>query len=114
MSIFMRLEGRGSTFSPESVKSESENVSQSCLTLCNPMDCGPPGSSIHGVLQARRPEWLPFPPPVDLPDPGMEPWFPALQTDSLALSHQGSPRFQQSLPANTGHLGGMLQRKQGC
>ena len=30
---------------------------QSCLTLCNPMDCGPPGSSIHGILQARILEW---------------------------------------------------------
>ena len=34
------------------VKSESD-VAQSCLTLSNPMDCGPPGSSIHGVWQAR-------------------------------------------------------------
>ena len=30
---------------------------QSCLTLCNPMDCGPPGSSVHGILQARILEW---------------------------------------------------------
>ena len=34
------------------VKSESE-VAQSCLTLCDPMDCSPPGSSIHGIFQAR-------------------------------------------------------------
>ena len=33
-------------------------VSQSCLTPCDPMDCSPPGSSIHGTLQARRLEWL--------------------------------------------------------
>ena len=38
-------------------KSESE-VAQSCLTLCNPMDCGLPGSSIHGISQARVPEWV--------------------------------------------------------
>ena len=31
---------------------------QSCLTLCNPMDCSPPGSSVHGVLQARILEWV--------------------------------------------------------
>ena len=37
-------------------KSESE-VAQSCLTLGDPMDCGLPGSSIHGILQARVPEW---------------------------------------------------------
>ena len=29
---------------------------QSCLTLCNPMDCSPPGSSIHGMFQARIPK----------------------------------------------------------
>ena len=31
---------------------------QSCLTLCNPMDCNPPGSSVHGIFQARILEWL--------------------------------------------------------
>ena len=39
------------------VKSESE-VAQSCLTLCDPMDCSLPGSSIHGILQARVLEWV--------------------------------------------------------
>ena len=38
------------------VKSESE-VAQSCLTLGDPMDCSPPGSSIHGIFQARVLEW---------------------------------------------------------
>ena len=38
------------------VKSESE-VAQSYLTLSDPMDCSPPGSSIHGILQARVLEW---------------------------------------------------------
>ena len=41
-------------------KKESE-VSQSCLTLCNPMDCSLPGSSIHGILQARILEWVAIP-----------------------------------------------------
>ena len=31
---------------------------QSCLTLCDPMDCSPPGSSVHGIFQARTPEWV--------------------------------------------------------
>ena len=39
------------------VKSESE-VAQSCPTLCDPMDCSLPGSSVHGVLQARVLEWV--------------------------------------------------------
>ena len=34
----------------------------SCLTLCDPMDCSPPGSSIHGILQARILEWIAMPP----------------------------------------------------
>ena len=38
------------------VKSESE-VAQSCPTLCDPMDYSPPGSSVHGILQARVLEW---------------------------------------------------------
>ena len=36
-------------------------VDQSCLTLCNPMDCSPPGSSVHGILQARILEWVAIP-----------------------------------------------------
>ena len=39
------------------VKSESE-VAQSCPTLCDPMDCTLPGSSIHGIFQARVLEWV--------------------------------------------------------
>ena len=38
------------------VKSESE-VAQLCPTLCDTMDCSPPGSSIHGIFQARVLEW---------------------------------------------------------
>ena len=36
---------------------------QSCPTLCDPMDCSLPGFSVHGILQARTLEWLPFPSP---------------------------------------------------
>ena len=39
------------------VKSESEEA-QSCSTLRDPMDCSPPGSSIHGIFQARVLEWV--------------------------------------------------------
>jgi len=34
------------------------SVTHSCLSLCNPMDCSPPGSSVHGIFQARIPEWV--------------------------------------------------------
>ena len=46
---------------------------QSCLTLYDPMDHSPPGSSVHGTLQARILEWVAVPSPRDLPDPEMEP-----------------------------------------
>ena len=42
---------------------------QSRPTLCHPMGCSPPGSSVHGILQSG----LPCPPPGDLPNPGIEP-----------------------------------------
>ena len=41
-------------------------------SFVGPMDCGPPGSSVHGMFQTRKME-LPFPLPGDLPDPGIEP-----------------------------------------
>ena len=53
------------------------------------MDCSPPGSSIHGISHARILEWVAFSSPGDLPDPGIKPMSPALQADSLPLSHQG-------------------------
>ena len=37
---------------------------QSCPTLCNPIDSGPPGSPVPGILQARTLEWVPFPSPM--------------------------------------------------
>ena len=49
--------GTVSCVGKEEVKSESE-VTQSCPALCDPMDCSPPGSSIHGIFQARILEWV--------------------------------------------------------
>ena len=43
---------------PAPQKLSEVKVTQSCLTLCDPMDCSPPGSSIHGILQARILEWV--------------------------------------------------------
>ena len=45
---------------------------QSCLTLCDPIDCTPPGSSVHGILQARKLEWVAMSFPEHLPDAGVE------------------------------------------
>ena len=67
------------------------------LTLCDPMDCSPPGSSVHGILQARILEWRilePFPSPGDLPDPGSRPfrreshelWFSTCFSEQAAVA----------------------------
>ena len=58
-------------------------VTQSCPTLCDPMDCSSPGSSVHGISQARILESVAFPSPGDLPNPGIELRSSALQADSL-------------------------------
>ena len=67
---------------------------QSCLTLRDPIDYSQPGSSVHGILQARVLEWGAMPSSSNLPDPGIElvsPAAPELQADSLLLSQLGSP-----------------------
>ena len=58
-------------------------VSQLRLTLCDPIDCSRPGSSVHGILQATVLVWVPFPSPGDHPDSGTEPRCLALEVDSL-------------------------------
>ena len=69
------------------------SVAQLGLTLCNPMDVRPPGSSVPVISKARILKWVAISPPGDLPDAGIEPMSPAspaLQVDSLLLSHWGS------------------------
>ena len=58
-------------------------VTQLCLTLWDPIDYIPQGSSVLGILQARILEWSAIPSPGNLPDPGIKPGSPALQADSL-------------------------------
>ena len=53
-------------------------VAQSHLTLCNPMDCSPPESSVHGISQARRLEWVAISFSRGSPDPRIEPGSPGL------------------------------------
>ena len=68
------------------VKRESE-VAQSCPTLCNPMDYSPPGSSVHGILQARILEWV----AISFSRGSSEPRSPTLQVDALPSEPQGKP-----------------------
>ena len=64
-------------------------VALSCPTLCNPMDCSPPSSSIHGDSPGKN-TGVPCPPPDDLPNPGIKPRSLALQVDSLLSELPGS------------------------
>ena len=71
-------------------------VSRSVVSnLCDSMNCSSPGSSVHGILQARNWMGLPFPSPGDVPYLGTEPCSPALQEVSLPFElqqiQQGSP-----------------------
>ena len=61
-------------------------VTQSCLTVCNPVDWSLPGSSVHRIPQARILSGFPCPPPGDHPDPGLLHLL-HWQADSLPLSH---------------------------
>ena len=70
-----------SVISTLKVKSE---IAQSCPTLWDPMEYSLPGSSIHGIFQAIKLEWVAISfSRGDLPNLGIEPWSPALQTDAL-------------------------------
>ena len=66
------------------LKSKSE-VAQLCPALCDPMDYSLRGSSIHGIFQARVLEWVAISCPGDLPDPGIEPVSPSLQTGAFTI-----------------------------
>ena len=59
---------------------------------CNSMNCSLPGSSVHGILQARKLEWVVISFSGDLPNPEIEPGSPALQADSLLSGPPGKPR----------------------
>ena len=65
---------------------------QSCPTLCGPMDCSPPGFSIHGISQQEYWNGLPFPSPGDLPTPGIKSGSLALQVDSLPSEPPGKSK----------------------
>ena len=64
---------------------------QLCLTLCDPMDCSP--QAPLSMEFSRQEYWsgLPFPPPGDLPNPGIEPRSPTLQADSFPTEPPGKP-----------------------
>ena len=84
-----------------------------CLTLCNPVDCSLPGSSVHGILQARMLEWESlfqriF--PTQGSNPGLEPRSPTLQVDSLPSEPPGKWNFYK----NSGVVSLILWKKLTC
>ena len=72
------------------------SVTQSYLTLCNPMDCSLPHSSVHGIFQERILEWVTISYSGYLPEPGIKPHFLHLQhwqTGSLTTASFGKPHI---------------------
>ena len=72
-------------------ENESE-VAQSCLTPSNPMDCSLPGSSAHGIFQARILKWVAISSPGIISTQGSNPGLPHCRETLYHLSHQGSPK----------------------
>ena len=67
-------------------------VPQLCPTLCDPMDCSPPGSSVHGILQARTLDWVPTPFSRGSSRPRDQIRLLHYRQILYHLSHQGSPQ----------------------
>ena len=68
-----------------------QKVCQSCRTLCDPMDCSPPGSSVHGILQARMLEWVAILLSRGSYRPRDRTWFSCISGRFFyRLSHQGN------------------------
>ena len=77
--------GEGLLAGNKGVRNGELLVAQSCLTLCDPVDCSFPGFSVHGVLQARILEWVAIP----FSNSRIEPESPTLQVDSLPSEPPG-------------------------
>ena len=77
-------------------------LAQSCLTLCDPVDCSPPGSSVHGVIPARILQWVAlFLLQGNIPDPGIKPESPALTGRFFTTETPGTPQMRKLKPKRT-------------
>ena len=98
------LWGKKSTFkATHMVRKKESEVTQSCLTLCDPIDCNLPGSSSHGIFQARVLEWVTISFSRGSSPPRDRTWVSSSLTrdqtqahcigsaESQPLDHQGSP-----------------------
>ena len=76
---------------PEKHLLRGVKVVQLCSTLCDPMDCSPPGSFVHGFSRQEYWSGFWFISPGDLPNVGIEPGSPTLQADSLPSEPLATP-----------------------
>ena len=97
------------------------SVTQSCLTVCNPMNCSPPDSSVHGILQARIMEWVAISFCKGFSTQRLKLHPLHWQEDSLTLSHQRSPtdekeeeKIYNHIEWKRGKKHGIRERKAGC
>ena len=74
------------------------SVAKSCQILCDSMDCSTPGSSVHGILQARVLEWVAIPSPGVLPNWGIEPMYLALAGRFFITEPLGKPGCNLKCP----------------
>ena len=96
------LEGRQWIQRLKLEKRRYENeVTQSCLTLCDPMDCSLPGSSAMGFSRQEYWSGLPFPSPEDLPTQGSNPGLLHCRQTLYHLSHQGSWKREDTEACNS-------------
>ena len=89
---------------------------QSCLALCDSMDCSPPGSSVHGILQARILEWVAMPSSRGIfLTQGLNPSVLCLlhwQTSSLPLAPPGKPSCRvRDAPGTQGRTGKVPRKR---
>ena len=75
------------------ISSPPLNITQSCWTLCDPMDCSSPGSSVHGISQAGILEWVSISFSRGSSRPRDRTQVSCIAGRLYRLSHQGSPRM---------------------
>ena len=86
------------------------SVAESCLTLCDPMDCSPP-DSVHGISQARILEWVAISFSRDLPNPGTELMYPALAGGFFTTKPPGKFLVLPLMAKKKGSLQDMIKLK---
>ena len=68
-------------------------VQHSVVSNCDPVDCNPPGPTVHGILQTRILEWVAIPITRGSSHPGIKPESPALKADSVLSEPPGKPVY---------------------